>query len=384
MKTAIIHYWLTGMGGGEKVLESLCRIWPDADIYTHVLDRNAISSFLRQYNIRTTFIQSLPFSRTRYGHYLPFMPLALEQLDLRGYDLVISSESGPAKGVITRSDTAHVCYCHSPMRYLWDFYQDYLESAGLVSRFFMRPAFHYLRMWDAQSAGRVDAFAANSRCVAARIRKHWRREAQVIPPPVAVDAVASVSGAPECVRLRENEGPFYLCVGRLVAYKRVDLAIAACAAIKRKLIIVGDGEERKYLENMTDKLGAREWVRFTGSQETEKLYAYYHACEALLFPGEEDFGIIPVEAMAAGKPVLAFGRGGILDSVRPGESGLFFSEQSATSLQEAILRFEDMRNIFIPDVIRANAARFAEQRFLDDFSELAMQTLRDVRTPLAF
>lgn len=379
MKTAIIHYWLTNMGGGEKVLESLCRIWPDADIYTHALDRDAISPFLAKRSIRTTFIQSLPFARKRHRNYLPLMPLALEQLDLRAYDLVISSESGPAKGVITRSDTAHVCYCHSPMRYLWDFYQDYLESAGTLSRFFMRPAFHYLRMWDTLSASRVDAFAANSRCVAARIRKHWRREARVIPPPVEVEAVAAAGKAPECARLREVEGPFYLFAGRLVAYKRADLAVAACAALKRKLVVVGDGEERERLEKMTDELNAREWARFVGRQETDKLYAYYHACEALLFPGEEDFGITPVEAMAAGKPVLAFGRGGALDSVRSGQSGLFFPEQTSESLQDAILRFESMRESFDPDAIRAGAALFAERRFLNDFSELAERALRDAR-----
>ena len=384
MKTAIIHYWLTGMGGGEKVLEALCRIWPEADIYTHAVDRNAISPFLAQRSIRTTFIQSLPFAHKKHRFYLPLMPLALEQLDLRAYDLVVSSESGPAKGALTRADTAHICYCHSPMRYLWDFYQDYLESAGAIARFFMRPAFHYLRMWDTASAARVDAFAANSRCVAARIRKHWRREAQVIPPPVAVEAVAAAGSAPECVRLREKEGPFYLCAGRLVAYKRVDIAIAACAARKRKLIVVGDGEERKRLEDMADAYGAREWVRFAGRQETDALYAYYHACEAFLFPGEEDFGITPVEAMAAGKPVLAFGRGGVLDSVRDGESGVLFPEQNAASLQAAMARFEAMRGAFEPDAIRAHAGRFAERRFLKDFSELAERTLQAVRAPLSF
>lgn len=380
MKTAIIHYWLTGMGGGEKVLESLCRIWPDADIYTHALDRDALSPFLAKRTIRTTFIQSLPFARTKHRYYLPLMPFALEQLDLRAYDLVISSESGPAKGVLTRADTAHVCYCHSPMRYLWDFYQDYLESAGMVARFFMRPAFHYLRLWDTVSAARVDAFAANSRCVAARIRKHWRREAHVIAPPVAVEAI--FAAAPEKDHLRESEGPFYLCAGRLVAYKRVDLAIVACANLKRKLIIVGNGEEREHLEKMTDQLKAREWIRFVGAQETDKLYAYYHACEALLFPGEEDFGITPVEAMAAGKPVLAFGRGGALDYVRPGQCGLLFPEQTSASLEETILRFEAMRHTFESNAIRSHAACFAEKRFQDDFSGFAEQALHTVRSGL--
>lgn len=190
MRVALVHYWLVGMRGGEKVLEALCRLYPQADIYTHCVDRARLSPLLREKTIRTTFIQRLPGSVRHYKFYLPLMPLALEQLDLRGYDLIISSESGPAKGVLCRADTPHICYCHTPMRYLWDFYQDYLKEAGLATRFFMRPCFHYLRLWDAASAARPDRILANSRAVARRVARWWGREAHVVHPPAAVERFA--------------------------------------------------------------------------------------------------------------------------------------------------------------------------------------------------
>lgn len=205
LRVAVIHYWLTGMRGGEKVVEALCRIFPQADIYTHVVRPEALSETITSHPIHTTFIQKLPGSVRHYQKYLPLMPLALEQLDLRGYDLVISSESGPAKGVITRADTPHICYCHSPMRYLWDFYQDYLESAGAVTRLLMRPLFHRLRLWDYASAQRVDHVIANSRTVARRVKRWWGKEAAVIHPPVDISRFSSphmaglqnVPGTPE-------------------------------------------------------------------------------------------------------------------------------------------------------------------------------------------
>lgn len=229
LRVAVIHYWLTGMRGGEKVVEALCRIFPQADIYTHVVRPEALSETITSHPIHTTFIQKLPGSVRHYQKYLPLMPLALEQLDLRGYDLVISSESGPAKGVITRADTPHICYCHSPMRYLWDFYQDYLESAGAVTRLLMRPLFHRLRLWDYASAQRVDHVIANSRTVARRVKRWWGKEAAVIHPPVDISRFSSphmaglqnVPGTPE-------PGSYYLCLSELVSYKRVDLAVEAC------------------------------------------------------------------------------------------------------------------------------------------------------------
>lgn len=369
MKVAIVHYWLTGLAGGERVLESLCRLYPQARIYTHVLDRDVLSPQLQERDIATTFINRLPFSRRMYQRYLPLMPLALEQLDLREYDLVISSESGPAKGVITRADTAHVCYCHSPMRYLWDFYQEYLESAGRLTRLIMRPAFHRLRVWDAVSSMRVDAFAANSRTVARRIAKHWRREARVIHPPVALNAEALVTppGAP-----KPPDEPFYLYTGRLAPYKRADIAVEACAKAGLPLVIIGDGPELRRLQAL-----AGPKTHFLGRQPDSVLTAHYAACKALLFPAEEDFGLVPVEAQACGAPVIAYGRGGALETVLPDVSGIFFAEQNADSLLAALERAQATR--FDPAAIRAHAQTFSEARFHREFEQLAQETLAAVR-----
>lgn len=369
MKVAIIHYWFVGMRGGEKVVEALCRMYPRADIFTHVVDRGRLSRTLLAHDIRTTFIQRLPGAVRHYKKYLPLMPLALEQLDLRGYDLVISSESGPAKGVLTRADTPHVCYCHSPMRYLWDFYQDYLEEAGWFVRGMMRPWFHYLRMWDAVSAMRVDRYVANSRTVAARIRKHWRRDAVVVTPPVDVDALAPAGGVPT----RPVDGAPYLCLGQLVGYKRADLAVRACTATNRSLVVAGDGEMRRALEAQ-----AGPTVRFVGRLDDGAMRTVYAESRALLFPGEEDFGMVPVEAMAAGRPVIAYGRGGALETVVDGETGLFFGTQSLDALVAALDRFEREERQFDPARIAAHARNFGEERFRTEFGAVVDAALRDV------
>ncbi|MEH6676982.1 glycosyltransferase, partial [Phenylobacterium sp.] len=305
LKVAIIHYWLVGMRGGEKVLEALCELFPDAHIYTHVYDRNAVSSTIAAMDVRTTFISRLPRAARRYKTYLPLMPLALEQLDLNGYDLIISSESGPAKGVVPPPNAKHICYCHSPMRYIWDHYHIYRNSAGRIARFTMPLLTHYLRIWDTTSSARVDKFIANSRHVAARIDKYYRRDADVIPPPVDVENFTS----------SPSTGDYYLWVGEITQYKRPDIAVEAFRKLGRRLVIIGDGEERKKLE-----AGAPANIEFRGRTSTEELRQTLQECRALIFPGEEDFGIVPVEAMAAGRPVIAFGSGGALDSVEPGLS----------------------------------------------------------------
>ena len=360
LRVALVHFWLVGMRGGEKVLEALCRIFPRADIYTHVARPEALSDTLLAHEIRTTFIQKLPGSVRHYQKYLPFMPLALEQLDLRGYDLVVSSESGPAKGVIVRADVPHICYCHSPMRYLWDFYQDYLESAGPAPRLLMRPLFHRLRLWDYASAQRVDHILANSSTVARRVRRWWGREAAVVHPPVAVERFA----APDMSLLHSLPGSpepgYYLCFGELVGYKRVDLAVQACARTGRRLLVAGDGAERKRLE----ALGGPS-VHFLGRVPDAALPALYAGCRGFLFPGEEDFGITPVEAMAAGRPVIAYGRGGVLDSVVEGETGIFFREQTVEALIEALDVFE--QRTFSRQAAVARAERFSEAVFRRSF-----------------
>ncbi len=358
MRVALVHYWLVTMRGGEKVLEALCRIFPQADIFTHVYAPEAVSPLIRQHNVKTSFIQKLPFAVKKYQTYLPLMPLALEQLDLRGYDLVISSESGPAKGVLTDSSVPHVCYCHTPMRYLWDNYQSYLQDCSPVTRFFWRPCAHYLRMWDALSANRVDHFIANSEHVARRIARHYRRDATVIHPPVDVEAFTPADG------VMTEHGGYYLFLGQLIPYKCAELAIEACTRLGRRLVVVGDGSERKKLSAM-----AGPTVTFAGWLEKEPLRRIVQNCRALIFPGEEDFGITPLETMAAGRPVLAYGRGGALESVRDGETGFFFHKQDSASVAECIVRFEEKEKEFDPQHIIRYAQTFDAERFCKQFTD---------------
>ena len=360
MRVALVHYWLVGMAGGEKVLESLCRLYPDADIFTHALDRTAISPTIAAHDITTTFIDRLPRSNKYYKKYLPLMPLALEQLDLTPYDLVISSESGPAKGVVTRSDALHVCYCHTPMRYLWDHWRDYFDNAGLASRLGMRLFLPYLRRYDVTSAFRVDHFVANSRTVAARIHKHWRRDAAVVYPPVDVTHFQPRTAA--------DSEDYYLCLGRLIRYKRTDLAVEACTQLDRPLIVIGAGEEDSRLRAL-----AGPKIRFLGRQDDATVKHYLARCRALLFPGEEDFGIVPVEAAASGVPVIAFGRGGATETVCDSVTGLFFREQSVDALREAILAFEGMEGHFVPTILAQHAAQFSEERFQEQFKAEVVQ-----------
>ncbi len=365
-KVALVHYWLVHMRGGEKVLEALCRMYPEADIYTHVVDHENLSPALKAHTIKTTFIQRLPWAKKQYQKYLPLMPIALEQLDLTDYDLVISSESGPAKGVLTRTDATHICYCHSPMRYLWDFYPQYLAAASPLIRFAMRPIFSFLRLWDVLSAQRVDTFVANAHTVRKRIQKHWRREALVVHPPVDVERFTLSE------KTRED---FYLCVGQLVDYKRVDIAIEACLRLQKRLVIVGGGEMRTRYENLVQTVAKSlssqghdveksiALIEFRGRMDNEIIDDLYARCAALLFPGEEDFGIVPLEAMATGCPVLAYGKGGATETVVQGKTGLFFSEQSVEALCDVMRSFEKQRDAFVPEQIREHALCFDEARF---------------------
>ncbi|TFL18394.1 glycosyltransferase [Jannaschia formosa] len=349
-RVALIHYWLTGMRGGEKVLESLCRMYPQADIFTHVVDHPAISDTLRAHPIRQTWISRLPAAKRRYQAYLPLMPRALEALDLTGYDLVISSEAGPAKGVIAPPDAYHLCYCHSPMRYIWDQYHTYRDDTGPVQRAAMSVFAHRLRQWDVTSAARVDAFAANSNHVAARIGKYWRRDATVVHPPVAVEDFAP---SPET-------GDFYLWAGELSSYKRPDMAVEAFNRLGLPLVVIGGPDPT--VERL--KARARSNVTFLGRTPFATLKDHLARCRAVIFPGEEDFGIVPVEAMASGRPVIAYGRGGALDTVVDGETGLLFPEQSVDAMVAAIERFEAERLWDVdPARLVAHAQGFSEDAF---------------------
>ena len=361
MKVAIIHYWFISPRGGEKVIEELCSLFPSADIYTLVLDQFFLNSFLKNKTIITSFINKIPFSKRLYKFLLPLMPLALEQFDLQDYDIVISSESGPAKGVLTSSHTLHICYCHTPMRYVWDMYHDYMSASGKIQRFFMAPILHYLRIWDRLSADRVDHFVANSANVAQRIAKHYRRPADVVYPPVATDDFY----------ISAQHDDFYLFVGQLVGYKRADLAVKAFTRSGRRLVVIGEGEEMRKLLAMAGRN-----VEFLGRQSFKVLRFHYSRCQALVFPGEEDFGIVPLEAMASGRPVIAFGKGGALETVVDGSTGVFFHQQTEDSLLDAVERFEGMKSQFVPGEIRAHACQFDRERFKSEMSKIIETQLR--------
>jgi glycosyltransferase involved in cell wall biosynthesis len=374
LRVAIIHYWFVGRAGGERVVESLAEVFPQADLFSLVADRSKLAPILQNRRLQTSFLQRIPGATKFHRHLLFLQPLALEQFDLSDYDLVISSESGPAKGVITSSRTCHVCYCHSPMRYIWELYPQYRRSMGsLVGSVFSLTA-HYMRLWDHASAGRVDYFVANSRFIASRILKYYGRESTVIHPPVDVSFG----------KISSERGEYYIAIGRLVDYKRFDLAIAACTKLARPLKIIGVGPQEKALRRM-----AGPTVEFLGGVSDSELRKHLAGCRALLFPGEEDFGIVPVETQSFGKPVIAYASGGVLETVRglfpngpqpENPTGVFFKEQSLSDLTAAILDFESMELQFRPEVIRQHSLQFDSAIFKRQISQFIPSVLRDFRT----
>ncbi|PDT50435.1 glycosyl transferase [Sinorhizobium fredii] len=336
------------MRGGEKVVESLCEMFPEADIFTLVLDERRISKALKTHRIVTSFIQKIPGGRRFYRQLLPLMPFALEQFDLTGYDLIISSESGPAKGIVPGPGSVHICYCHSPMRYIWDHYHVYLHETGWVGRTAMAVFAPMLRAWDVTTASRVDHFVANSHHVAKRIQRFYGRGSTVINPPVAVEDFCATQPA----------GDFYLCAGHLVGYKRVDLAIETFNQMDRPLVVIGGGPQFKALQKI-----AGPKTKLMGAQEFPVLKDYMERCRALVFPGEEDFGIVPVEAMACGRPVIVFNRGGARETVSSDAVGVKFDIQSVESLVTAVRRFEAVEHTFDTLAIRKHAEKFNKSVF---------------------
>lgn len=349
-RVAIVHYWLVSMRGGEKVVDQLVRVFPRADIFTLVCRPERLSEAIRSRPIKTSFLQQLPKAATLYQNFLPLMPLAIEQFDLRGYDIVLSSDASVAKGVVTGPEALHINYCHSPMRYAWDMYHDYMHGSGLgrFRKMAMALTMNYIRMWDVAASNRVDAFIANSEFVKARIRKHYRREADVIHPPVDVEGFSPGGGA----------GDFYLMLGQIIPYKRADIAIEAFNRNGKRLVVIGEGSELARLKGMS-----RPNIEFLGFQPHEAIQEHYRRCKAFIFPGVEDFGITPLEAQASGRPVLAYRRGGALETVVDGETGLFFDRQDADSLDDAVKRFEAGAHAIAPDKCVRNAARFSAARF---------------------
>ncbi|MBK6706888.1 MAG: glycosyltransferase [Sphingomonadales bacterium] len=354
-RVALVHYWFVSMRGGERVIERLLGLYPQADIFTHVYNPDLVSATISKAKVTTSFINRLPGSRRLYQYYLPLMPMALEQLDLSGYDLVISSESGPAKGVITTPDSLHVCYCHSPMRYLWDHYHQYRSAANPLSRLAMIPIYQWLRQWDVTSSARIDRLAANSEFVRRRIAKVWRRNADVIHPPVETSLFSPSTEIED----------HYLWVGAMVPYKRPDLAVDAFTAMGLPLLMVGQGSMLKQL-----KARAGPTIRFVDRLDFNALRRAYARARAFVITAEEDFGIAPVEAMASGRPVIAYGRGGARDTVVPGQTGIFFDRQEVDDLVSAVTEMQEFLRHFDPRDAVAQAGRFAPEFFDQRISRL--------------
>jgi glycosyltransferase involved in cell wall biosynthesis len=350
MRVALIHDWLTGLRGGEKVLEGLCELFPDATLFTMVHVPHSTSDVIESHPIRTAFTQRLPSVRKIYRWYLPLYPWAVESLDLEGFDLIVSNSHCVAKGVIPPRGSVHICYCLTPMRYVWDRFHDYFGN-GWKARLVYGPIAGYLRRWDVASADRVHSFVADSKYVAARIQKYYGRETEaVIYPPVDTDIFVPGDDEPE---------DYYLIVSALVPYKRVDLAIDAFRRRPERLLVVGTGpEERRLRERASSN------VHFLGNLSQKELLPLYQRCQATLLPGVEDFGIAPVESQACGRPVVAYAEGGALESVRDRETGVLFSESSPEALSDAIDRVSSLRSN--RETLRSWAQGFSRQRFMTE------------------
>lgn len=361
LKVALVHDWLVGRGGGERVLYDIHTLFPDAPIYTLVYDQDKAPEWCKECDIRTTYIQKWPGAKSHHKLLLSFMPKAWEALDLTEYDLVISCCASCCKGVITRPDALHVCYSFSPTRYAWDLYYDYLENTNAIKRFFMKRMIHKVRLWDFQAAQRVDHFAADSNFVGSRIKKYYRRDFTTIYPGTRINEYP----------ITEMPDDYYLVVARFVRYKRVDLAIEACNQLKKKLVVIGSGGEE---EERLKKL-AGDTVEFLGRVSDEEMERYYSRAKAFLFPGIEDYGITPVEAMSAGVPVLAFGKGGALETVQDGKTGLYFHDQTVSGLVHCIEEFERNGVAYSRQQIHDYSLNFSDEIFKGNFTNFLKDKL---------
>jgi glycosyltransferase involved in cell wall biosynthesis len=374
MRVAIVHDWLTVYGGAEKVLEQIIMLYPEADIFSLVdflpQDRRGI---LKNRPVRTSFIQRLPLAKKKYRLYLPLMPLAVEQFDLSGYDLVITNSYAVAKGVLTGPDQLHLCMCHSPIRYAWDLQHQYLKETGLnkgIRGLLAKWMLHKIRLWDYRTSDGVNGFIANSKFISRRIWKVYRRESTLIYPPVDVEAFSYC----------EEKEDFYLTASRMVPYKRIDLIVEAFSLMPdKKLVVIGDGPE---YEKIRAKAGKN--VKILGYQPFDVLKQHMQRAKAFIFAAEEDFGIVPVEAQACGTPVIAFGKGGALETIRgldsPMPTGVFFEEQTVSSLIASIQQFEKNKAGITPHACRLNAMRFSTERFQAEFSQYVAEQLELFKT----
>ena len=364
MRIALVHDYLVQYGGAERVLEAFTELYPYAPIYTLIHDKDAMHGMFEGKRIYTSFLQRLPFSRKRHRFFPPLMPLAIEEFDFSKYDIVLSDSSSYAKGIITRPETLHICYMHTPMRYAWDDCQKYTQDFGFpqvvkkLVPFFMNP----IRLWDKASADRVDHFLANSQFVAKRIRKYYRKDASVIHPPVAIDRFY--------IAAPEDRGDYFLMVGRLIAYKRHDIAIEAFNRLKLPLKIIGRGPELERLKKM-----AGPTIEFLGRVAEEDLPAYYAQCQGFVFPQEEDFGIVAIEALASGRPLIAYRGGDIVEHMEDGTMGVFFDEQTPRAIVRAVGRFRETE--YDPHAIRARALPFDKERFKATIKDYVKQALQE-------
>lgn len=363
LKVAIVHDWLVNYGGAERVVETFLEIFPQADIYTLVYDEKKMGKSFSKEKVHTTFIQKIPKATKLYTKLLPLMPLAFEELNLTKYDLVISSSSCCAKGVITSPNTLHLSYIHSPMRYIWDLYYDYKEKSNFLVKIFMTVFSKKLRIWDITSSRRIDILIANSNYIKKRIKKCWGLDAEVINPPVETEKYFPNQKEPE---------DFYVVFSRFVAYKRIDLAIEACKELGKKLVVIGDGEEREKLKRLADN---DKNIIFTGRISDEEVRDYLQRCKAMIFSAEEDFGIIPVEVQACGRPVIAYGKGGALETVVNGKTGIFFYEQDKESVVRAIEEFEQMK--FDTVDILENSKKFSKEIFKEKILKIVEEKLNE-------
>lgn len=345
MKIALVHDWLPFMGGAERVLTNFLELY-NAPIYTSIYNQDRMEGALKEAEVITSSLQKSKMARKNHRNYFPFMPAAFESFDLNEYDVVLSSSSSCAKGVITNPNTMHICYCHSPMRYGWEFYYEYTGEMKGIRKFIIKHVMNYMRIWDRVSSDRVDYFIANSENVAKRIWKHYRRESVVIHPPVRCNLF----------NISDIDEDYFFIVSRLQEYKRIDLAVEVFNELGLPLVIIGDGPMREKLEKM-----AKPNVKILGRQPDEVIKEYYSKCRAFIFPGEEDFGITPLEAQASGRPVIAYGKGGALETVIEDKTGVFFKEQTKDSLINAIKKFETMN--FDKNQIRKHAEGFDEEIF---------------------
>ena len=345
-KVAIVHDWILHHRGGENCLEAIAELFPEADLFTLFYDKGAVPS-LDQRKIVTSPLNSLPFRKKYYRYLLPLLPLTIEGFDLSGYDLVISSSHCVAKGIIPHPEATHICYCHTPMRYAWDKSKIYFGKKS--TKWLIKPWLHYLRMWDVTASHRVDHFIANSAFVAKRIERFYSREAHVVHPFVDLERFKPSAGKED----------FYLIVSALVPYKNVEIAISVCERLGRKLVIIGDGPEAKRLKSLSNPAT----TSFLGKVNSEDLGKYYSQARALLFPGEEDFGIVPLEAMACGTPVIALEAGGARETIIPGSTGLFFSTPEEAPLIATIKSFETMGSLPWGPLCVKRAKEFSREEF---------------------